>query len=350
MRRVMTAIALLLAGALGACGDLGYYAQCATGHLGILSRCRPIPAILADPETPVALRERLQAVTAIRDFASAALALPDNGSYRSYGDLGRSSAVWNVVAAPEFSLAPRQWCFPVAGCVSYRGYFRVEAAEAFAASLRGEGLDVDLYGVPAYSTLNWFDDPVLNTFLDRPDPQLAGMIFHELSHQVLYVPGDTPFNEAFASTVEAEGVRRWLQERGGEEGGHEEGMRRQEAVLDLLASLREELALLYAGPLPPEAMRREKELLLEGARARYGALRESWGGYPGYDRLFEELNNARLASVSAYHRLVPAFRRLLAAQGGDLAAFYRAAREIAALPEAERHARLQGTERLARAD
>lgn len=344
---LLFAVACLL---LAACSDLGYYVQCATGHLGVMARCEPIPDILADPRTAPELKGRLETVLAIRDFASRELSLPDNGSYRSYGDLGRSAAVWNVVAAPEFSLAPRQWCFPVAGCVSYRGYFERAAAEAFAVGLQEEGLEVDLYGVDAYSTLNWFDDPVLNTFLDRPEPYLAGVIFHELAHQVLYVQDDSRFNEAFASTVEMEGVRRWLQ-RGAEPAAvdaYREHWRRQGDIQELLASLRGDLAVLYGGGLPAQEMRRQKAALLEVAQRRYRELREEWGGYHGYDPLFEGLNNARLAATNTYHELVPPFQRLLAA-AGDLAAFYRAAAELGRLPPQERHARLRAFGQTARA-
>jgi len=327
---------------LPACGDLGYYVQCAEGHLGVMARSRPISRILADPATSPELREQLEKAVAIRDFASEELGLPDNGSYRSYCDLGRPYVVWNVVAAPEFSLAPVRWCFPVAGCVSYRGYFKREAAEAFAARQKQAGNEVYLYGVPAYSTLSWFDDPLLNTFLHRSGPRLAGTIFHELAHQVVYLPDDSRFNEAFATAVELEGVRRWLGATGDSDqmSAYRKFHQRKEAVLALLEEVRGELEGLYGSGISEVDMRRRKGEILESVGPRYQALKESWGGYSGYDRLFSELNNARLVSVSTYHDLVPAFQTLLTESGGNLPAFYRAVAEIASLPEPERLARL----------
>jgi predicted aminopeptidase len=336
---------------LASCGDLGYYAQCATGHLGVMAKCEPIPRLIADPATPAALKGQLEKVVAIRDFASRELGLPENGSYRSYGDLGRPYVIWNVVAAPEFSMTPLQWCFPVAGCVSYRGYFKRRAAEDFAAGLRRQGNEVYLYGVSAYSTLQWFDDPVLNTFLDRPEPFLAGMIFHELAHQQFYVKDDSSFNEAFATTVELEGVRRWL-ERGGDPEGAEAyraQFHRHEELLHLLTGVRDELEKLYAAGRSITEMRREKEAIFRRARMNYGELKESWAGYDGFDNLMAGLNNARLGSMSTYHDLVPAFQQLLAAEDGRLPAFYRVVAELGKLPQAERHARLQPPAKVARA-
>jgi predicted aminopeptidase len=340
-----TLLLLLLGGSmlLSSCADLGYYVQCATGHFGVMNKCTPIPELLEDPEIPSSLKGKLQTVLAIRDFASSELGLPDNGSYRSYGDLGRPYVVWNVVAAPEVSLEPVQWCFPVAGCVSYRGYFKRENAEEFADRLRREGKEVYLYGVPAYSTLNWFDDPVLNTFLGRSESHLAGMIFHELAHQQLYVKGDSSFNEAFATTVEMEGVRRWLEHAGNSTGmtDYQDYFNRNEAVRGILAEVRSELAYLYAGSQPEADMRREKEMIVAKGKERYLELRESWGGYKGYDDLMANLNNARLSSMSTYHDLVPAFQRLLYANEGQLSDFYSAAAKLSSLPATERITRLQ---------
>jgi predicted aminopeptidase len=317
-----------------------------------MAKCSPIPKLLEDPETPPGLKGQLQTVLAIRDFASSDLGLPDNGSYRSYGDLGRPYVLWNVVAAPEFSLEPVQWCFPVAGCVSYRGYFDRSEAERFAGRLRREGKEVYLYGVPAYSTLNWFDDPVLNTFLDRSEPHLAGMIFHELAHQQLYIKGDSPFNEAFATAVEMEGVRRWLEHAGNSAAmkDYEEHFLRNEAVRLILAEMRSELAYLYADSRPQAEMRREKEKIIARGRERYKELRESWGGYRGYDDFMANLNNARLSSMSTYHDLVPAFQRLLYENEGRLTDFYSAVEKLGSLPAAERIVRLQTSGQVAKAD
>lgn len=328
---------------LSSCANLGYYLHCATGHLGVMLKCEPIPELLDDPEIPPALKGQLQMVLSVRDFATSELGLPDNGSYRSYGDLGRPYVIWNIVAAPEFSLEPVQWCFPVAGCVSYRGYYKREQAEKFAEGLRREGKEVYLYGVPAYSTLNWFDDPVLNTFLGRSEPHLAGMIFHELAHQQLYVKGDSPFNEAFATTVEIEGVRRWLEHTGNPDGmtDYQEYFLRNEAVRRILGEVRSELAALYAGSQSEAVMRREKETIIAKGRERYKELKKSWGGYKGYDDLMTNLNNARLSSMSTYHDLVPAFQRLLFEKEGHLSDFYRAVAKLGKLPASERLARLE---------
>lgn len=328
-----------LALVLGGCGDIGYYAQCVKGHLSVMSQARPIASILDDPETPPDLRDRLGRVLEIRDFASRDLLLPDNGSYRSYADLGRPYVVWNVVATPEFSLEPLTWCFPVAGCVPYRGYFKEESAQAFADKLSSEGYDVHLYGVPAYSTLSWFNDPVLNTFCRREDTYLAALIFHELAHQKLYVKNDASFNEAFAVTVEMIGVERWLsvQEQTGKLEGYLERFVRDEEFVALLLSVRSRLAEVYAKPLNDDLKRLEKQHILQSFRNDYAALKDGWSGYAGYDAWMQRtLNNAHFSSVSTYRTLVPAFRALLARHDGELTGFYADARALAQMPHSER--------------
>ncbi len=211
MKRLWALGALL---PLSGCTTLGYYAQAVGGHLEVMRLAAPVEERLREPDTPEPLRAKLARALAIREFASRELALPDNGSYRRYADLGQPFVVWNVVAAPEFSVEPLESCFPFAGCVSYRGYYSEEAARAYAAALAEKGYDVHVGGVPAYSTLGWFDDPLLSTFIHYPEAELARIVFHELAHQVVYVKGDTMFNESFASTVEEEGVRRWLEREG----------------------------------------------------------------------------------------------------------------------------------------
>lgn len=341
---------LIIAGAVAtvllvACSDVGYYLQCASGHLDVMRRSRPIDELLADPDLPAARRDRLRQILAARNFASVALALPDNASYREFADLGRPYVVWNVVAAPEFSLNAQQWCFPVAGCVSYRGYFDEAAARDEADRLRARGFDVDVYGVQAYSTLNWFDDPVLNTFLDGPEPGAAALLFHELAHQVAYAAGDSRFNEAFARTVELEGVRRWLKANGNEAvwQRYQEQAVRAVAFQALLLQTRERLAAIYVEKLSDDEKRRAKTQVLAGMQTAYRDLKASWAGYAGYDQwMARDLNNARLVSVATYHDLVPAFEGLLAAVGGDLPVFYRKVAELAFLSSAERLARLEG--------
>jgi predicted aminopeptidase len=329
----------------GACSDAGYYVQCVSGHWDVMRRCRPIDDLLTDASLSAERRAQLEKILGVREFASNSLALPDNGSYRKFADIERPFVVWNVVAAPEFSLEPKQWCFPVAGCVNYRGYFEETAARREADRLAAEGLEVDHYGVQAYSTLNWFDDPVLNTFVDGPELRAAALVFHELAHQVVYVADDSRFNEAFAKTVEVEGVRRWLVQHGTAEQWqqYQEQAKKSVAFHDLLLHTREQLAALYASSQPPVDKRRLKEIVLSEAAKEYSALKSSWNGFAGYDAwMARGLNNARLASLATYHDLVPAFQGLLASLGGDLPAFYQKVGELANLSPPDRLARLDG--------
>ena len=317
---------LLLASvvALAGCETLAYYGQAASGQLAISAAARPLEQVLADPQVAPALKARLRLAAELREYATRELKLPEGGAFRSYADLGRPFALWNVVAAPEFALEPVKSCFPVAGCVAYRGYYDREDAERHAAARRAAGYDVVVYGVPAYSTLGWFDDPLLSTFMDYPDAELARLLFHELAHQVVYVKDDSSFNESFAVTVEREGLRRWR--------GVAPGVERRREFEHLTAALRAELGALYALPLAPEEMRRRKRAALEALRPWLARMR----GFEGV-----EPSNAVLASFGTYMRKVPAFERLLAAEGGDLERFYARVRELARLPRAERDARLR---------
>jgi predicted aminopeptidase len=337
---ILLAILQLSAG----CGRIAYYAHCTKGQLALLSNRKSIPGLLQDPATPEALRFRLSEVQNIRDFASRTLSLPENGSYRSYADLQRPYATWNVVAAPEFSLELEQWCYPIAGCVTYRGFFDRQSAERFAEQLRSKGFDVYFYGVAAYSTLGWFDDPVLNTFLNEPPPVLAGVIFHELAHQRLYLPNDTAFSEAFATTVELLGVERWLAEQDSRQAvdHYRQTKYREEDFNLLLERLRERLAELYLQPLPPSSMRKAKQELLADFVKNYSQWKVGWNGYAGHDRwLAGGLNNAKLASVNTYHALVPAFRALFANCRSDFTLFYRQAERLSRLPAEERSRQLE---------
>src|SRR6266436_2682363 len=317
--------ALLLAAActlLYGCGTL-YLTQAASGQWQVLRQRVPIDTLLADPRTPPALRAHLQEVRAAREFASRELGLPDNSSYRSYADIGRPYVVWNVVAAPEFSVSPKRWCFPIAGCVAYRGYFREQRAREFAARLAVRGFDVSVDGVPAYSTLGRFADPVLSSMLRYGDDELAGTIFHELAHQLLYVRDDSEFNEAFATTVEDAGLERWLNSQGASQ--RLQQFREQQAhaatLVSLLAQSRTRLALLYASGAARDEMRAGKAQILGTLAADMRALELREGAsYPLYEEwIAEGLNNARLASVSTYFDCVPGFARLLAQAGDDLA-------------------------------
>ena len=316
MRLALALGALLLC---SGCETLSYYTQAIGGHLNVMAEARPVEAWLADPATPADLRERLATAHRIREFASRRLGLPENGSYTSYADLGRPYVVWNVFAAPEFSVEPKRECFPFTGCVPYLGFFAERSARDEAARLERDGLDTYVGGVPAYSTLGWFDDPLLSTFIRYPDAQVARLMFHELAHQVVYAEGDTTFNESFAVVVEEEGVRRWLQSEGrsAELAAFEVAQARKRAFAAAVKETRERLAALYASGLPPPAMREKKRAELDRLRAQYP------GAVPA------EPNNAFLVSVSLYTGMVPGFERLLAQSGGDLPKFYARARELA---------------------
>ncbi len=320
MRIFASLLALLL---LSGCETLSYYAQAIGGQLSMMARAQPVASVLADPATPQALRERLELARSIRDYASSELKLPDNGSYRSYADLGRPYVVWNVVAAPEFALEPVESCFPVAGCVPYRGFFAREDAERHGERLRSAGNDVNVRGVPAYSTLGRFDDPLLSTFIRNPDVELARLIFHELAHQLLYVKGDATFNESFAVAVERAGVQRWLAATGRSAGLKVffEGQETSRKFLDELARARTRLKALYGMPLPPEVMRERK-------RAEFAELQKALESNARFRIL--EPNNALLASYATYTQLVPAFEQLLQEEGGDLEKFYSRVKAISA--------------------
>jgi predicted aminopeptidase len=334
----------LLAAAL--CGLLAgcYVLQAATGEYRLLHARTPIAPLIADPKTPSALRARLEEVQAAREFASRQLGLPDNGSYRSYADIHRPFVVWNVVAAPEFSLQPKRWCFPVAGCVAYRGYFHERQARNLALELEARGFDVVIEGVPAYSTLGRFADPVISSMLRYDDDELAATIFHELAHQLIYVKNDSEFNEAFATTVEEVGLTRWLEHQGAAERierFHTE-QQREAALLALLRPARAQLAALYESGASLAELRAGKQRILGELAANIGALERRQGvHYPVYDEwIAAGLNNAQLAAVATYYDCVPGFKRLLAAANGDLPRFYAAVRELAGEPRADRHARL----------
>jgi predicted aminopeptidase len=341
--RLLLALILLVALGAAACASFGYYGQAVRGGLGILLARRPIAELVRDPATPPERRERLRTVLAIRDFAARELGLAGDDSYSSYVELGRRHAVWTVVAAPELSVEPVQWCFPIAGCVTYRGYFSAEAARRFAARLAKRGFDVEVGGAAAYSTLGWFADPVLSTFLDLPDADLAALLFHELAHRRVYVKDDTTFNESFAGVVEAEGVRRWLEAQGREAElvDWRERREREREAIDLLLDYRGRLAGVYAATAAREWKLERKRELFAGLAAEYRARRSAWAEGTSYDGWFDgEPNNARLAAIGAYSELVPAFEALLLSVDGELPRFYAAVETLANLPAAQRRGRL----------
>ena len=325
------------------CASLGYYAQAAQGQFALLYKAKPINEWLSDSQVNESLKAKLKQVQEIREFAVRELGLPDNASYKNYADLKRPFVVWNVVATPEFSLVPERWCFPVAGCVDYRGYYDKEAAMSFAEDLREKGLDVRVTGVPAYSTLGWFNDPVLSTFIHYPEPEVARLIFHELAHQVAYAAGDSPFNESFATAVEELGLSRWLDARG------DDTMRdsyriyrgRRDDFLALLNRYRLKLEDTYQKPISDHEKRKLKLELMQSIQTDYSVLKQTWGGYSGYDRWFNEpVSNAHFALIATYNDLVPEFKALMAEQK-TLAAFYAAVKTLADSDAYTRHQMLQ---------
>ena len=353
-RRKKLLAAALAAASLAGCADLGYYWQSVNGHLTMLNAARPVNDWLGDAQTSAQLKSRLALAQRIRRFAVTELKLPDNPSYQRYADLHRSAVVWNVVAAPPFSLTLRTWCFPVAGCVGYRGYFQEAEARAEADRLAAQGLETSVYGVPAYSTLGWMNwaggDPLLSTFIGYPEGELARLVFHELAHQVAYAPGDTAFNESFATAVERLGVQQWLDGQAGR-GSDEarqayqrfDGRRRQFRAL--AAATRRELTAIYE---PNKAFAHDlraqlalKTIAMQNFREQYAQLKAEWDGYAGYDPWVARANNASFGAQAAYDEGVPAFEALFEREGRDWQRFYGAVRHLAELPQAERQARLK---------
>ncbi len=339
------ALALLTGALLAACGALNtadYYWQGAAGQMDILARAKPIDDVIAASDD-AALAKRLARVQAIRIYASRELSLPENQSFTRYSDLGRAFVVWNVFAAPPLSLSARQWCFPVAGCVSYRGYFREDEARAEADRLAAAGDDVYVSGVPAYSTLGYFSDPILSTFVRWPETEVARLMFHELAHQIVYVKDDSVFNESFAVAVEEVGVERWLKAEGNPQldAQYLTAQRQRAAFREIVGDARTRLQLVYASAQSDAEKRDEKIATLIAMKKAYELAKAGTRGLAGYDRWFAGYanhgpNNASLASVSLYTKQVPAFRALLAQEGGDLPRFYERVKELAAMPRAER--------------
>ena len=326
----------------GGCAQLGYYAQAMHGQSSLMSAAKPIEELLLDSDVDTGLRLRLAKARQIRQFAVSNLGLPDNASYKSYADLQRPFALWNVVATPELSLRPLQWCFPIAGCVIYRGYYNQDDAQKFATALRVDGYDVQVIGVPTYSTLGWFNDPVLSTFIRYSDGELARLIFHELAHQVVYIKNDTQFNESFATAVEEEGVERWFALHGDVNAKrlYAAAKARRVEFLGLLLRYRTELARNYARSASDTEKRISKAEIFAALQRDYQTLKASWGGFAGYDGWFAQpLSNAHLATIATYHELVPGFKALLRKKGNS-SDFYQAVIALAAESKADRHRQL----------
>lgn len=330
---------------LPGCSTVSYYAQAVNGHFKLMNARQPVADLLASEDTDAELRRKLQLLIDAREYAVSTLNLPENKSYSTYVDAKRDYVTWNVVAAPEFSLKPKTWCFPIAGCVSYRGYFAEARAQAYAETLRAESYDAIVGGASAYSTLGWFDDPLLSTMMRGSDIRLIGVLFHELAHQKLYVKDDSNFNEAYASFVEQAGVRVWLTDQGKADSipAYDAYLARQVDFGELLRQTRNELVDLYRQTLPEDDMRAAKAAIFETLQQRYAELKsDRWNGYSGYDNWFKrDINNARLLAVATYRKWVPAFTELFIQQGEDFNRFYQAAEALSKLPFQQRRTRLQ---------
>jgi predicted aminopeptidase len=344
---------------LSSCADLGYYWQSVEGHVSLIKAARPVDDWLADAQAPEKLKTKLALTKKIRAFAADELKLPDNPSYKRYADLKRKAVVWNVVAAPALSLKLKTWCFPVAGCVGYRGYFSEAEAKQEAEELKKQNFDVSVYGVPAYSTLGWSNwaggDPLLSTFIGYPEGELARIVFHELAHQVVYVADDTAFNESFATAVERIGGARWLAKYGSEVTKAEydvyDGRRKQFKALTKATRLQLSQVydknksvdgVLYTSlAINNEAKNEEKNRIIASFKSQYELLKTGWNGYAGYDNWVKQANNASFGALAAYDDGVPQFEALFEQQGGDWLKFYAAAQKLADLPKEARQRALK---------
>nr|WP_246431179.1 aminopeptidase [Prosthecobacter dejongeii] len=336
---------LFLGLALTSCSTVGFYTQALRGQVEILSKASPVDKVLADPKSKPLLKEKLNTVAQVRKYAQEHLGLPAEGQYERYTNLGRRYVVWVIFATPEFSVEAKRWWYPLVGSVKYRGFFKESLAEKEAEKLRAEGLDVYVGGVEAYSTLGYLRDPLLNTFLGRDDASLAELIFHELTHQRIYLQGDTDFNEALATVVGREGTRRWLrsQDRLQDLAQYEKEMRVEKDFIREVLQTRTEVARLYAQKdLDEKAMREGKQAAFVRMKLRLEAMNKRYGGSLKLDRWFKKpMNNARLNTLATYYDLVPAFEARLRAKGGDIEAFLKEMEEMKTLNPMERRAKIQ---------
>jgi len=344
----------IIVAAVSGCQTIGYYAQAAKGQYQIFSHEKRIDKLIADPQTPAELRQKLELIQKLRAFAKDSLKLPADNNYLKYADVHRPYVVWNVQAAPKFSLQPRTWWYPLVGSLEYRGYFSEQGARRYGARIVKKGDDVYVDGVEAYSTLGWFKDPVLNTFINISEPELAEVIFHELGHKRVFARGDTDFNEAYATTVGQEGARRWLRAKGDTNllAKYAVMLSRDDQFVHLILSTRKSLENIYGDtldkdgkvkaakvpPLPAAQLQEKKQRVFADLRAKYQELKASWGGYSGYDDWFShELNNAQLNTIANYYDFLPSFKRLLELSGGNLEEFYQQVERLSKMPKDERH-------------
>jgi predicted aminopeptidase len=351
---LLLALLLGVVAVVSGCQTLGFYAQAAKGQYQLFATREPIATLIAASNTPARLKEQLQLLQRLRAFAETELKLPVRGHYEKYADVHRKYVVWNIQAAPQLSLEPKTWWYPLVGSLEYRGYFSERSALDYAGKLRGKGYDVFVGGVEAYSTLGWFKDPVLNTFIFRSEPDLAEVIFHELGHQRVFARGDTDFNEAFATTVGQEGARRWLRARGdtNQYNAYLVSLRRNDQFVRLIMNTRAQLEKIYGDqrdkdgkltaakklPGPSERLKAEKQRVFDDLRSEYAKVKVQWDGFDGYDNWFrQDLNNAQLNTIANYYDYVPGFEQLIEMNRGDLEKFYLAVERLADMPRDERH-------------
>ncbi len=330
---LMILIIILVTLILSSCSTFSYYKQSVQGHLSLMSARQPIAELIASKETTEEKKQLFERILEIREYATQQLGLPENDSYTSYVELDRDYVVWNVIVTPEYSLSPKTWCFPVAGCVAYRGYYANKDAENFAASLneQEQQYDVAIAGASAYSTLGWFDDPVLSTMSDRGEILLAETIFHELAHQVLYLKKDSAFNEAFATAVSIAGVRQWLGDSDPKKlDTYNEYLSRRLGFYQLIDDFSGELKKAYAQDTTPAQKLSVKNELFKNLQVQYQNRKQDWNGFNGYDKWFaQDLNNAHLAMISTYWKQVPVFDRWLVACKYHLPDFYQTVQKLA---------------------
>lgn len=324
---------------LSACADLGYYWHTAKGHLAIMNKRVAIEDLLIDPETDAGLKQRLLLVTDIRLFAIDRLALPESGSYTDYAQLERPYALQNLFAAPEFSTRLLTWCYPIAGCTSYRGFYEQQRLDDFIKPLKVDNNDIHIGRVPAYSTLGWFDDPVLSSFIDWPDHRLAGLLFHELTHQRIYIDDDTRFNESLASAVQEVGIRLWLKDLGQQSqiDRYNRSLAYRRDVVLLIEAIRNQLTDLYEKEATDEFKRAQKQKIFQSARQSYEDISATHDYRDGFAKWFVgELNNAKLGSVSTYNALIPAFVSMIDEFNDDFEQFFVYIENIGGLDKEKR--------------
>ena len=338
-RIVLTALGVW---ALGSCGTVKFYSQAAKGQWEILHKARPVTEVIADSKSSEALKRKLRLVQELREYARRELHLPVTEQFSDYTDLGRKHVVWVVFAAPEFSVEGKSWWYPLVGRLKYRGFFSEAEAQAQAEKLKAEGYDVHVSGTAAYSTLGWFNDPVLNTFIFREDAELAELVFHELTHARVFLPGDTDFNEALATAFAQAGVRKWLKHKGlpAELAKYEHDLAKDAEIVRLLLRTREELKTAYA---THEDKRAAKEECFAAMLKSYALIKQRWTGDSRYDRYFAtKMNNARLNTVATYFDLLPGFARLLDECGNDPERFFAKLEAMKPLPNDKRRALVNG--------